>query len=842
MKTNSIMVKQVLMSILTAGIFSFSFTACSDDLNESGNTNANFSQTRGDYSEYEPYGLTYHNFDGADDVQILNADTTEIAIKKSLADKLGITNFTNHPLGIWDAVNHLPYGRKAVKQELLGDRYILQVTTASVAELLGNKKVQLNTQAYVNQNAQSVKTRATGDNIPEFAAKYIDEDNVIHPAAVLLTDPLGYDKGYHLNSDKPVASQTRAAQSGEYQYMTAEEMVGSQTRWSSSHRILSFHNEVKIDEDFEVTEDGDSININATFPIDFELNYFITIEGGIKWSGILPKPCLEKFEGGLNGEFGFHPEIKLGFKQKLELPEEKQKHTLISFDGYSFTFMVGVVPVLIKVDPALYAKFDASIEGSIEVGFKYDYSCEFQAGARWTDSKGWQNLSYFKEIENKLEPIYPQFTFKAEAGAALYLGAEVMIYGVAGPEIGIGPKIGGELELTLSTKDDPTFNAELKMGLEAVAGAKLKILGYELADWSITFPIAGPWTLFKFPSDGSEHVVGSENELPYTFTKLFGDTEKSQWGGIFTKNLNEAIKLIKEMQNISSDEEARKFVLNAISNRYKEDEVNRNVMGTGKWSDAYLYGVAEEMANYYQEQLQKYNDYKLQKAVENGDTKYIIAENWKRISQSLLSNVKLNTSGDKESAMNDIHQWFLDEFKREPKENSAEDMAWLTDRIRNYVHYKNATMFLDLNQIREMANHLVSSHPGYTELLETTRYDLAKEAIDTFAKTYHFNPTKDDARLHEIFVKLVEKKIADKKAEQTKKEEDKKNGADAWSQILTKLQNKYSDVYKKQARNFSKFAGKAHNSFKKKYGRDVTTSDADFQAVCELFESFMNGR
>lgn len=33
MKKNSVMVKQVLMSILTACIFTFGFTACSDELN-----------------------------------------------------------------------------------------------------------------------------------------------------------------------------------------------------------------------------------------------------------------------------------------------------------------------------------------------------------------------------------------------------------------------------------------------------------------------------------------------------------------------------------------------------------------------------------------------------------------------------------------------------------------------------------------------------------------------------------------------------------------------------------------------------------------------------------------
>lgn len=150
MTTKNNMVKQVFMSILTAGIFGFGFTACSDD--EFGK-NANMedgSDKIGNYADYEPYGLTYHNFDSADDVQILNADTTEIAVKKSLADKLGITNFKNHPLGIWDDPSHLAYGRKALEQELVGDTYIIKVKVATAAELIGEKSAQLATDWYVN--------------------------------------------------------------------------------------------------------------------------------------------------------------------------------------------------------------------------------------------------------------------------------------------------------------------------------------------------------------------------------------------------------------------------------------------------------------------------------------------------------------------------------------------------------------------------------------------------------------------------------------------------------------------------------------------------------------------
>ena len=63
-----------------------------------------------------------------------------------------------------------------------------------MAEVVGEKKVNLQTNIYVNNDTRSVQTRAAADNIPEYAAKYVDANNIIHPAAVLLTDPYGYDK------------------------------------------------------------------------------------------------------------------------------------------------------------------------------------------------------------------------------------------------------------------------------------------------------------------------------------------------------------------------------------------------------------------------------------------------------------------------------------------------------------------------------------------------------------------------------------------------------------------------------------------------------------------------
>ena len=104
MKKNSIMVKQVLMSIITAGIFTFGFTSCSDDDPMSQDSAAANQEITSDGEGIsKPIGLVYTDFITENDVQILNADTTEIAVSKALADKKGITNFVNHPMGIWQA-------------------------------------------------------------------------------------------------------------------------------------------------------------------------------------------------------------------------------------------------------------------------------------------------------------------------------------------------------------------------------------------------------------------------------------------------------------------------------------------------------------------------------------------------------------------------------------------------------------------------------------------------------------------------------------------------------------------------------------------------------------------
>ena len=656
MKKNSIMVKQVLMSIVTAGIitFPFGFASCSDDALDNSMVEP-VSAQQGDYSNFEPYGLTYHNFDSEDDVQILNADTTEIAVKKSLADKLGITNFENHPLGIWD------------------------VTTA---ELIGDKAAQISTDLYVNEDAQAVATRAAEDNIPEFAAKYVDDNNMVHPAAILYTDPYGYDKDYHLEGDMPSASATRAAQTGEYQYATPEELL-KDTRASIHPRILSIDSELKFDKKFQLGKcEGDSINIAGKIPVEFNLNYFLTLNAGIKWAGIIPYPTIKKFETGFDGNFGFHPEFTIGFSKEFKLPDDKEKVKLASFRGYTFTFVIGVIPVAVTVNPNLYLKFDASVKGSAHLKCKYAYSNRFKAGCRYEGK--WSTFKEFEELENEFTMFQPELEFSAEAGVGLFLAADVKIYDVAGPEIGVGPRLGAEASININP-NGIDWNAEVKLTVQAWAGAKIEILGYELAEWHTTFDIVGPWTLLKFPSDGTEHKSPAKKQEEYlldTYVKMFNEIDE-KYDTTFLNRLENAVLMRAEVNNQTRDEAYLKV--------YE---------GFDRKLDPEKYSMAKGRMNFKKYVLDANNAetrakvLETLKSIEEGAIsnydRYCKQKNIDEIMEILMANEEVKKArGNMSNSMVEYEvglaiQDFRNQFNCEPQQ-TAEDLKWLVERAIKHL-------------------------------------------------------------------------------------------------------------------------------------------------------------
>lgn len=685
MKKNSIMVKKVLMSIATAAVFTFGFTSCSDE-DVMDNNNAQDQAPAGAKTELlEAYGLTYQNFINADDVVILNADTTKLSVSKAYAEKMGITNFVNHPMGIWQKVECLPYIRRATRQELTGDRYILDVVPATVAEIVGDKNVDLQTDIYVNKDANSVQTRAAADNIPEYAAKYIDDNNVVHPAAILLTDPNGYDKDVHYEGELPSAAQTCAAQSGEYQYLTADEIANGQTRWGTRCRLLNVHTELSKTVQFAAKGSKDSLEVEVGGEIDFGLNYFLTLEGGIKWEYCLPCPYVKKFETGVDGHFDLDTKVMFRFKKEFDL-EDKLKCSIANFPGYTFTFFIGPIPVAIKISPNLFAKVDGKVSGCVETGFSYKYGNKFKGGVCYKNSK-WSSIKGFEETANEFKIIPARANFNLKTGVGLYLGADILIYGAAGPEFAVGPRLGGELLLEGIPFEAPKevadlYNVEgiINLTINAVVGAKLKVLGYEIAGTEITIPLLNDkdgWVLFKYPFDEKDNIHKSpaakkeaeqvKSQMPKLLEVLTMLQQKN--GGAYAE-YEDLLMMMMTMKNLTHEQAEEEFLKIVLKEMSTFESCNSQITR--------LAGVNKLVTKIGREMRPKFEAFMAQKTW--NDLAVILKESpaYDKLSKYFKEyyNIQLD--------VNPVRQYFVQRVGREPAQ-TKEDILLLTEFMQYYA-------------------------------------------------------------------------------------------------------------------------------------------------------------
>ena len=134
-------------------------------------------------------------------------------------------------------------------------------------------------------------------------------------------------------------------------------------------------------------------------PIDFKCNYF---------------------EGRLDGEFSIAPQMTIGVGGKAELPKDMQDPCYLLFSisllrAVRFTFMAGVVPVAIIVQPHLDLHVNAGVGGKIYTGLKYEYASEFSVGMKYQN--GWQPISRYETKKNEFSFIKPTGSFSAEAEA-----------------------------------------------------------------------------------------------------------------------------------------------------------------------------------------------------------------------------------------------------------------------------------------------------------------------------------------------------------------------------------------------------------------------------------------
>ena len=112
------------------------------------------------------------------------------------------------------------------------------------------------------------------------------------------------------------------------------------------------------------------------------------------------------------------------------------------------------MPIAIKSAPNMLVKMDGKVSGSITTGFSYEYGCKFKGGIGYYNGD-WKGIGSFEETANEFRIIPARAEFELSTGVGLYLGADIMIYGVAGPEFAVGPRLGGKLEAAFKPFEAP---------------------------------------------------------------------------------------------------------------------------------------------------------------------------------------------------------------------------------------------------------------------------------------------------------------------------------------------------------------------------------------------------
>ena len=520
MTTKKNLVKTMFMNILTAGVFTVAFTACSDDIIDS-NANDNGASIVANDNEklLEPLGLVYTDFINDNDVTIQNSDTTEISVSKAYADKMGISNFVSHPMGIWDKKDNTSYLCRATEQRLEGDRYILKVKRSTIAEITGGRDMVLSTALYYNPSAASTRAAATG--MSEDAAKYVDENNVIHPAAITINSLPGEN------------TATRGAVTN-YGTYTVEEIfngqIGADTRWwnpfswaadkvkkvakkvqeattyniDADKQTMSLLNEkMKLEKNWKVEcgpGEEDTLNIDVDCPIEYAIDYTLEVHAKGDISTLMI-PKLKYLETYFDGYFGMNPKVTLGFSKDISLPKDKQRIKLYNFTGLGATFFIGYVPVHIDFDPSIYLKLTASLEGKAYVGLDYQFGANVRAGVKYNNGN-WSGIFNGGINKNDFDFISPTVELEAKAGVGLMLGVDVIINKIAGPTLNLGPQLNAKANLTIApwAKEKYELTAKVTAGCAGEVGAKVKVFGYELADWKWPFEVGPQKTIYQYPA------------------------------------------------------------------------------------------------------------------------------------------------------------------------------------------------------------------------------------------------------------------------------------------------------------------------------------------------------
>ena len=459
--------------------------------------------------DLKPFAMTYVDFITPNDVQILSEDTTLISVNMEYAEKMGIKYFKDRAVTIWRTMGTVPFIRKITDAQERGNEIILTTTRGEFADMFENVDMSLVSDLHVDRDYQPMgATRsASGELVTDISDKYQDDNGVYHPAVIIFDE------------DSPMAINMQTRSGVTRNYFTAEELLEQ----NATFNIINVQSDFKFDhrypkKDDEVDNNGSSVHFRGKVGVSAELSAYANVSVGFF--------KLKKFEAGVKGSLGLTAKMGVAIQKQVEKEWERE---LMPVGGHVMVFWVGPIPVPLVYESSINHRTKVSGTASLDLLASGKYTLSFEEGCLYEAGKGWKNISKESKSSKAFNYDGIRGSAKFEANTGIFYEMGIYFGCSAGPEFSFGPSISAEAEVSSSATMDKGLDVNASVaayaGLSGEIGAKVKVLGYNLAKWSTTFD------LFK--------LTLFEGSLNWHFSEESWDKLGVEWNTILNQGSDE---------------------------------------------------------------------------------------------------------------------------------------------------------------------------------------------------------------------------------------------------------------------------------------------------------------
>lgn len=422
-------------------LFFVSLTVISCDKDDNNNDSPDPPIEKGEIEFAEnAQALNYFDFIDPSDVEILDADTTQIRVSQAYLDKIKTKINEDDVLSIWRSIDTPPFIRKVSSVSASGEDAILTTTRGTLADLIKHGDFKLSTELYINYDEENPATRYANDG-------------VYHPSVVIFNDP--------------------DAEGGN-RYATAEELLAQEATWHI------FNKDGTTNYSFEEHDMRIGLkDVQTHTALDLEIGV------NISWFRLRNFDCYFKGEYKLDGPMFVEWDVK-----------DKSKGgevTLAYYPPITVIYPIaGPIHISVMVMPSLTLECDAHARGTIGITLPMTFESSFKLGPSYARDKGWKFYHEFNHSFNcHLDQTNVTYTGELAASLGVYFKTEVNICYCGGPFVKVGPSVSTELVANAVTGSDYKFkiNTNGKFKLGGKTGAELHIMGYSLGKWETEYSL-----------------------------------------------------------------------------------------------------------------------------------------------------------------------------------------------------------------------------------------------------------------------------------------------------------------------------------------------------------------